>query len=78
MIPSSPGDELNDLFARTLFILPGVIGDRSERVISSWSGDGITFIIPYWKTWVLKGVVSGVRAISYVCKVIVSFSCREK
>ena len=40
--PSSPGDELDDLFARTFFILPGSIGDRLKGVISSGSGDGIT------------------------------------
>ena len=42
VIPSLSGDELDDLFARTFFILPGVIGDRSKGVISSGSGDGIT------------------------------------
>ena len=45
MIPSSPGEELNDLFMSTLFILPGVISERLKGVIFSGSGDHITLSI---------------------------------
>ena len=42
MILLSPGEEMDDLFMSTLFILPGVITERSKGVIFSGSGDGIT------------------------------------
>ena len=35
VIPSSPGEELDDLFMRTLFILTEVIAERSKGVIFS-------------------------------------------
>ena len=33
MILSFPGEELDDLFMNTLFILPGVIAERSKDII---------------------------------------------
>ena len=51
VILSSLGEELDDLFASTLFILPGVIAERSKGVISSRSGDGITSSIHLGRGW---------------------------
>ena len=45
MILSFPGEELDVLFMNTLFILPGVIAERSKDIIFSGSGDGITLSI---------------------------------
>ena len=49
MIPSSPGEELGDIFKSTLFILPGVIAERSKGVIFWGAGDGITWSIHMWR-----------------------------
>ena len=42
MIPSSPGDEFEDLFISVRFTIPGVIGERSNGDMCLGSGDGIT------------------------------------
>ena len=42
MITSSPGEELDDLFMSTLFILPEVIAEILKGAIFSGSGGGIT------------------------------------
>ena len=47
VIPSSLGEEVDDLFARALFMLQGVIADRSNGVASSASGGGITSSIHF-------------------------------
>ena len=47
VISSSPGEELDDLFARALFMLLGVIAERSNGGISSGLGYGITSSIHF-------------------------------
>ena len=73
VILSSPGEELDDLFASTLFILPGVIAERSKSVISSKSGDGITSSIHFGKMLVFRSILLGAVAIGAGCKIFASF-----